>query len=87
MSRDLDSRFSDREYAAVQDWLKSDKVFHVMRDHPLHDFSIFGGLWGSKLFNEKIRSKWWKAWENGQNEKYMFAQQKEIGPDQTFLDE
>ena len=87
MSRDLDSRFSNREHAAVEDWLKSDKAIHVMRDHPLHNFSMFGGLWGTKLLNKSIRSKWKKAWQSGQNETYMFSQYHEWGPDQTFLDE
>ena len=87
MSRDLDSRFSNREQVAVDDWLKSDKTIHVMRDHPLHDLSMFGGLWGTKLINKSIRSKWKKAWQSGQNETYMFSQHHEWGPDQTFLDE
>ena len=34
LSRDLDSGIIDREAAAVQEWLKSDKDFHFMRDHP-----------------------------------------------------
>merc|ERR1719431_1051297 len=31
ISRDLDSRFSPREAAAVSDWLASDHPFHIMR--------------------------------------------------------
>jgi hypothetical protein len=46
--RDADSRFSDRECQAVEQWLKSDKLFHVMRDYPAHDVPIMGGLWGCK---------------------------------------
>ena len=34
MSRDLDSRFTAREAAAVREWLSSDKTLHAMRDHP-----------------------------------------------------
>ena len=42
VSRDLDSRFSARETAAVNDWLKSNKAFHFMRDHPAHAIEILG---------------------------------------------
>ena len=45
VSRDLDSLFSHREQAAVEEWLKSEKYFHIMRDHPAHDEVILAGLW------------------------------------------
>jgi len=48
--RDGDSRPSAREKVAVDEWLRSGKAFHVMRDHPMHDPSkfatILGGMWG-----------------------------------------
>ena len=86
VSRDLDSRLSERENAAVQEWLKSNKSIHVMRDHIKHDFTILGGLWGTKLFDENIRSKWKMAWKNGQDDGIMYAQHDGWGPDQVFLD-
>lgn len=46
ISRDTDSRLSEREVKAVEEWLKSDKNFHIMRDHPYHNFIIMGGMWG-----------------------------------------
>lgn len=46
--RDTDSRLNTREKAAVDEWLKSDKTFHIMRDHPAHSFNILGGMWGIK---------------------------------------
>ena len=46
LSRDADSRLNPRERAAVDEWLRSDKDFHVMRDHPHHDIAIMGGMWG-----------------------------------------
>jgi len=54
IARDTDSRLSVREAAAVEEWLKSDKSFHIMRDHPYHQFAILGGMWGIKreLFEE-----------------------------------
>lgn len=46
--RDTDSRISPREEEAVNEWLASDKTYHVMRDHPYHKFPILGGMWGLK---------------------------------------
>ena len=45
--RDLDSRLSIREKAAVDEWILSGKKFHIMRDHPSHSmFAMSGGMWG-----------------------------------------
>jgi len=48
LSRDCDSRISEREAAAVQEWLTSEKDFHIMRDHPYHTVPILGGMWGCR---------------------------------------
>lgn len=48
LSRDTDSRLSLREKMAVEEWLKSDKGFHIMRDFPAHQHKILGGMWGAK---------------------------------------
>jgi len=48
ISRDCDSRLSLREKLAVDEWLESDKGFHIMRDHPWHGTQILGGMWGVK---------------------------------------
>jgi hypothetical protein len=48
ISRDTDSRLSLREKAAVDEWLSSDKGFHIMRDHPWHKYPVLGGMWGIK---------------------------------------
>ena len=48
ISRDTDSRLSLREKEAVDEWLESDKNFHIMRDHPYHVTAIMGGMWGMK---------------------------------------
>ena len=48
MSRDVDSRLNMREKLAVDEWLESDKSFHIMRDHPWHTALILGGMWGVK---------------------------------------
>lgn len=47
--RDTDSRLNLREKAAVDEWLKSDKTMHIMKDHPYHGgFPILAGMWGLK---------------------------------------
>jgi hypothetical protein len=49
LSRDLDSRVSAREAAAVSEFLASGASVHVMRDHPAHTAVIMGGMWGARL--------------------------------------
>lgn len=41
-SRDLDSPLSERELHAVNEWLSSNKSWHVMRDHPFHSVPMLG---------------------------------------------
>jgi hypothetical protein len=48
ISRDADSRLSEREAKAVNEWLASENLFHVMRDHPAHSIEILGGMWGAR---------------------------------------
>ena len=58
LSRDTDTRFLLREKLAVEEWIKSDKIFHIMRDHPHHRQQILGGMFGIKK-NTIIKS--WKS--------------------------
>lgn len=52
ISRDSDSRLTERDAAIVSAWLDTDTLFHCIRDHPSHaKYSISGGLWGA-------RTKW-----------------------------
>lgn len=46
LSRDLDSRLTLREKAAVDHWIASGKTLHIMRDHQEHNFPIMAGMWG-----------------------------------------
>jgi len=48
ISRDCDSRLSEREAVAVNEWLDSPRLIHVMRDHPHHSAPMMGGMWGAK---------------------------------------
>lgn len=55
MSRDIDTRIQPREVLAVDEWLDSGKILHIMRDHPQHYPRILGGMYGircQKLFKE-----------------------------------
>lgn len=52
ISRDTDTRFTMREQLAVNEWLNSNTIFHIMRDHPHHNFCILGGMFGTKKIKE-----------------------------------
>jgi hypothetical protein len=52
MSRDTDTRILEREKLAVDEWLNSDKLFHIMRDHPQHGTQILGGMFGTKKISD-----------------------------------
>ena len=47
--RDADSRFSQREVDAVNEWIEEGKVLHIMRDHLHHGYPMLGGMWGAKV--------------------------------------
>ena len=55
ISRDCDSRLSWRERRAVDEWINSDKSFHLMRDCHNHGYTIMAGMFGvnNKLFHER----------------------------------
>jgi hypothetical protein len=48
ISRDADSWLNSREVVCVNQWLNSDKGFHIIRDHCYHSKKIMGGMWGVK---------------------------------------
>lgn len=49
ISRDSDSRISEREVRCINEWLQSDKKFSIIRDHERHyDWPILAGMWGVK---------------------------------------
>ena len=55
--RDADSVMNMKERAAVEDWLRSGKAFHVMRDLPTHSELILAGMWGAHRGNLGNMSK------------------------------
>ena len=76
ISRDTDSRLNPREKAAVDEWLASDKDFHIMRDHPYHQTESLAGMWGCRngilggirdmVFNYDMRD-YDQTYQNDQN--------------------
>lgn len=78
VSRDTDSRLSLREKMAVDEWLESNKNFHIMRDHPYHTTLILGGMWGcrnkilkdiNKLIDDYNKGNFWQIDQNFLSEK------------------
>lgn len=55
--RDADSRISQREVNAVNQWIESEKILHIMRDHPHHGYVIMGGMWGMIPQNINMRKE------------------------------
>jgi hypothetical protein len=46
--RDADSRITEREVNAVEEWIASDKMVHLMRDSRAHSIPILAGMMGVK---------------------------------------
>ncbi|XP_068206269.1 uncharacterized protein [Palaemon carinicauda] len=46
--RDSDMKYMERDQRAVQEWLESGKMFHLMRDHPDHLAQVLAGMWGAR---------------------------------------
>lgn len=80
ISRDCDSRLSLREKNCVDEWISSDKICHIIRDHPYHytpDYPILAGMCGFKGgIIDNIRNYMSKICQNFTDEK---------GIDQKFL--
>ena len=46
--RDADSRIYERDEACIRQFLASDKLVHIIRDHPNHHHTMMAGMWGIK---------------------------------------
>jgi protein O-GlcNAc transferase len=64
LSRDADSRLSNREKFCVDLFMKSDDLFHSIQDHTCHD-NIMGGMWGMKKNNRINMKKLAEEWQGG----------------------
>ena len=85
--RDLDSRISAREVAAVEEFLASNQPIHSMRDHPAHLTTLLGASWGTHLNKKNSRGKWKKAWPKMLKDKKTWAPRNVKGPDQEILNQ
>lgn len=47
-SRDCDSRINERDQFCIDEFLKSDKLFQIIRDHEQHKVLVLGGTFGIK---------------------------------------
>lgn len=82
MSRDTDTRIQPREVLAVDEWIKSGKILHIMRDHPQHYPKILGGMYGinvKKMDNK--RNDWIEVIEE------FYKHHGEEIDDQYFLEQ
>lgn len=94
ISRDTDSRLNEREKYAVDEWLESDKDFHIMRDHPYHRIEILGGMWGVRgdilknmkpMIEEYSKGEFWQVDQNFLKEKiYPIIREHTIVHDEFF---
>jgi hypothetical protein len=87
--RDTDSRPSQREVLAVQEWMKSTKPFHSMADHIHHSLPLGGGLFGydrTKLQPEPhLLSHVTDAIVKSRLAKRPYKRETSYSLDQTFL--
>ena len=87
LSRDLDSRITFRELAAVQEWLSTtpNKAIHAMRDNPAHNIGLLGASWGTDLTKDNGRSRWKKSWKKILDDPDTYQSRQIHGPDQVIL--
>jgi hypothetical protein len=85
---------NQREKDAVDEWLKSDKGFHIMRDHPYHTTEILGGMWGSKkgvipkikeYISDYVKGNFWQVDQNFLKQKiYPIIKNNSLVHDEFF---
>lgn len=85
--RDADSRLNEREADAVRTFEESDKMVHIMRDHPAHKIPMMGGMWGAKKGFlpefERLMHEWFIKIDGG--EKIVWYGRHKRESDQAFL--
>jgi hypothetical protein len=86
-SRDTDSYLIQREVDSVNVWLQSNKVGHIMRDHPWHGTTILGGMWGFHSARNRVLAK--QIFDTAIDKKvaaqYNQGRKSPKGSDQFFL--
>lgn len=55
--RDTDSRIYERDETCIREFISSERLFHIIRDHPNHSHKIMAGMFGIKkgLFTESLQ--------------------------------
>ena len=79
ISRDIDTRIQLREVLAVDEWIYSNKILHIMRDHPQHYNRIMGGMFGLKCVENVTKIPVLQLIED------FYIENGEIEDDQNFL--
>jgi hypothetical protein len=85
ISRDCDSRVTEREAKMVKDWINSEKTVHIIRDHKFHKCRILGGMFGVKnqIFRKKYKIKTIREYKESFYKIYPKGMDRQ--PDQIFL--
>lgn len=93
ISRDSDSRLSQREVDLVNEWIKSDKDMHIIRDHKEHGLAVCAGMFGLKkgklsdLMAYKMKTYRHIIESNKQTPRYIELSKDNMkGIDQDFLE-
>ncbi len=76
--RDADSRINVRDQYCINEFIKSDKKFQIIRDHHKHGVAILAGMWGIKT---GININFYSLFVKFKVENFKF----EFGNDQDFL--
>ena len=88
VSRDLDSRITAREAAAVTEWLDpkySTSPLHAMRDSPRQGVPYLGAAWGSDMTRGDARQAWKRSWSKILEDMRAWSPRGIWGPDQVVL--
>ena len=67
--------FTERESAAVSEWLESGEPIHVMQDNMHHIVPLLGAGWGASLLKDDMR-----AWKNILNDSNTYSPRIMKGP-------
>jgi hypothetical protein len=86
LSRDADSRLSEREAKIVNEWVNSGKSLHSIRDHRCHFNPIMGGMFG--INNNSFRKKYTlKPVKEIIQDLYIYYKERPYNVDQIYLNE
>ena len=77
---------SQKEADIVNEWIRSGKTLHVIRDHRCHFNYVMGGLFGinNKLFHKKYK---FKTVNKIIKETYAYYRERPYNVDQIFLND